>query len=880
MSKKLFTGAMAAMMATGMVTPAMAGTNVADLHKAAYEATQKALTEKTQLSINEARASILAFKAAVGTHADISTWSSMVDSVQHPIYVQVVDGILALDAKKAAGTKIAQKEVNALYELLYNGEGTADDISAEYLAGAKYGWSGLTDTFQNDLTMAALKAVETAKTAEEVAAARVLVEELATSRNGDAAKAAKNLEAEVVKKEEALKYDITVTKVTDVTKTYVDVKFTALVDAIENAKIEVVDNNGKVVEVEAVRVLIEGETEARFYFTKALASDPSGVWTVNGTKVDTTAKLFVKEFNAATTAIKLADVIKTYKSYVTSFTYDVERADNGALTAGKYAVAYYDAAQELMDTEEITTVEQIQTIINKGNKEVANASKVEPLVNLAKNGTLSQFTAALNEMGLDRVNAEWVSEYKTKIKTDAASVITVADVQARINTINVNKIDKLVDDAIGSSVTELLRADIEAAAAAVSSFMINETTDQKTAKEAKLKELNIALAVVRVNEAITQTQLKSALKNLETVAGTTTFNYSTLVNEDLMKEYLTAMQATKSVSVTNVQTNLTTGYTAAETAARVDILAKANAVNAIESSATQTQKDALITALSKLATVTAKAGTKFDATKLNAQLAWNYANQIKVAGTPNVLSVTNSITTVNNNIVSLTLSTVNTADELLAALQSSKLTLTNVVAANKAAYEKEIAIFKGEDNKDRLIKRVNEINYMEAIKSAKTVAEVKTALVNYVFSAKSQYNYVTLNIDSVVEMANVANLVDAARTDVAELLLEAKTDASAAADLLDGRAKVEDAINAANVKRGNLLSAVNTELVKATPSITVVVEVLEDIDANYKDLDSYAKLVIAEKFIANKPTKTVNDVKVFVDFTNFTAIRNLIAASK
>lgn len=43
MSKKVLTGAMAALMATGVVTPAMAGTtNVTELHKAAFEAMQKA----------------------------------------------------------------------------------------------------------------------------------------------------------------------------------------------------------------------------------------------------------------------------------------------------------------------------------------------------------------------------------------------------------------------------------------------------------------------------------------------------------------------------------------------------------------------------------------------------------------------------------------------------------------------------------------------------------------------------------------------------------------------------------------------------------------------------------------------------------------------
>lgn len=83
MSKKVLTGAMAALMATGVVTPAMAETtNVTELHKAAFEAMQKAEKEKTQLSINEARQALKVFADAMPEHADISTWSTRLDHVQ------------------------------------------------------------------------------------------------------------------------------------------------------------------------------------------------------------------------------------------------------------------------------------------------------------------------------------------------------------------------------------------------------------------------------------------------------------------------------------------------------------------------------------------------------------------------------------------------------------------------------------------------------------------------------------------------------------------------------------------------------------------------------------------------------------------------------
>jgi putative cell wall-binding protein len=93
--------------------------------------------------------------------------------------------------------------------------------------------------------------------------------------------AAESLVITVNVEEAALK----VTEISAITKTYVDVTFEAVADAMEDVTIEVIDNNGDVVEVKPVN-LVKGETVATFTFTKALTEDPEGVWTIAGVKVD------------------------------------------------------------------------------------------------------------------------------------------------------------------------------------------------------------------------------------------------------------------------------------------------------------------------------------------------------------------------------------------------------------------------------------------------------------------------------------------------------------------------------------------------------------------------------------------------------------------
>lgn len=147
----------------GMIENNYYNLTVGELHKNAYEATIEAIELKTQKSINLARAKSEAFRAKVGTHPDLSTWSTLLDQVQHPIYVQIVDKLLELQEIIAIGREheIIQNDVNILRNLMENDQDDdSDNIPDEYFIAPQYGWCEQVDKIQNVLINRLVTAID------------------------------------------------------------------------------------------------------------------------------------------------------------------------------------------------------------------------------------------------------------------------------------------------------------------------------------------------------------------------------------------------------------------------------------------------------------------------------------------------------------------------------------------------------------------------------------------------------------------------------------------------------------------------------------------------------------------------------------------------
>ena len=723
MSKKVLTGVLAALMATGTVAPVFAGTNVEKLHTTAFEATQKALKEGTQLSINEAREAIQAFKEAIGEHADIPTWSSMVDKVQHPIYVEVVDGLLALQKE---GAVVTQEAVNKLYTLIYNEEGTADDISDEYKKGEKYGWSGQTDAFQNVLTFAALEAVEAAKTADEIADAKKLVESLKTSKNKDAVAAAERMEAKLIEKEEALnKYDLKVTDF-EVTRTGVKVTFEALAETLKDATIEVIDNNGDIVEVQAISKILEGRTTASFSFEKVLSSrEIKGVWTVNGLSKDLTEAKLMNDLAGAKTedATEKALIELQKAGYIKSLKMaknpTVEQIEKAAKTA------YHKALKA--DDAKIVTAEDVQAIIDEVNTELDTTADEKERVERVKASVNNkrQFLNALSEEGIERVNSEWFEAYATAVKTE--SVKTIKNIKEAIDYINLIAVESNVQNLENSLDVEK----VEKAIGLVNEFVNPETTKKENVsgveveynvQDRMLEKLNKQLALINVVTSDNTKALKNSLVKLSNL--TEEFNYDKVVNEDnllrIVEELSTGVDIPTNVKELVEFINNRVNQTVIKEALQGVEKAYASAKGDKDGKYTESEKTTIMKAFKALETATVKEENDKDTTNKfvssiivedNLQMYKSYKDKDGLDHnlvTTDVNALVNHIKDANeyakNNAVNIALNEIDElateskvdAKKLYNALANEKVGLKGLVVANTDDYAIDAELLRKE----------------------------------------------------------------------------------------------------------------------------------------------------------------------------------------
>lgn len=821
MSKKVLTGAMAALMATGVVTPAMAGTtNVTELHKAAFEAMQKAEKEKTQLSINEARQALKVFADAMPEHADISTWSTRLDHVQQPIFATIVEGLVTLQKEDA---EVTQDKVNKIYELIFNDESNdLDDVPNEYKDGQNYGWTEQTDKLQEKLNIAtatayedAKAAIAKAKTEEEVAAAKELVanaeaqlaslktayrEVVRTEARRIEGLLAKEVET-LTKKEEALnKYDLKVSSF-EVKRGYVEVTFKALAKELTDVNLEVLDNKGNVVEVESVKLIDQGETTAVFNFTNMLSSEAKGTWTVNGLAINLDEVNFVSQVKT-TEEGKLYDVLNNSK-YFTGLVKNNSKA-------------YYKLIKE--KSKDINTIADIQAIIEEGNKNVQDQSKIENLVYVAKNGTSTQFKNAINGLGFERVNSEWMSNYKSKIGELTTNEFTT--VQNAINATNNEKIK----EAYGKADTIAKKEEV---LNLINKYVKAEKKEEVDKVNEGVKAVKTDIALLKVKEAKTNATVINALKELSNVVNDKdVFSFEKLVNENLKAEYKTALSGKEYKSVEAVKDAVVkAGNDAANKKVTEVVVKAATELNDAKEEDKVDKKNELVKALEELVIASAKNADKFEMKNVEKALLSEYAKEL--VGKTTVAEVKTVIETVNSSAVQNIMKDA-TAENILEKLNHEHLALTNVVKENAKAYGLEAETFKTYTTAKEVSKLVSIINNKEVILSSSKIEEVKASLVSYVIDQN---------------LTTIKNLKDAQKTDIAELLIaELANDKDTTIkniDYLNGK------INEVETIRIDLMKVVN----KVDASISEAVTALEKISKEFNELDTAKKLVVAEKFL-------------------------------
>ncbi|WP_400162292.1 hypothetical protein ACAF76_001570 [Brevibacillus sp. TJ4] len=639
--------------------------------------------------------------------------------------------------------------------------------------------------------------------------------------------------------------ELVVEGVTSISKAGVTVAITKLAADLEGATIEVKDNNGNVVEVKPLNLVVN-ETVATFEFKTALTADPTGVWTVAGISFDADAYAKLEKINAANAELAL---------------YNALTEAGIANLKVENAPAYI--AEKLDKTEAFKSLEEVQAFVDKVNADQASdaekAAQVEALVKALE--TTSQ-VAILNALApWAQVNPEYISDYAS----DLAAVTvtdTFDDVQDIINTTNITNAGTLLNDAF----TESKREAYNKAVTAVSFVRADDPEDPDDKVKADMQEaLEVLNLLLNVKEASTAAQFANAYNALVAKVNDKTIIGDEVFYTDLRPQY---MEATKAQPA-GVPETVTTPEDIEDAIVAVNTKKRAELYNAVaEVSDTAGSETKTADVLKKLQDFAAYVPNKadFDISTVSTTDDRLKAYRTALAALPSltidssltegdvataIADVKNAIDTVNGTAVGTPLGNIENFDSsdattfpngvtdpaqaLLTYLKHKELALGNVVDANAELYLANEADFKaaatvGAGTAADAIKAVKalvaDLNQVAIINKAKSATEVHDALM-------------------ALALPDYLNVTSADRLTVAESLLEVVQDDA----FVEYESKADVAADVATITadRAAAIAAVNALL--PDTDITDVIDALDLVGYKaFSDMSAADKALVAEKF--------------------------------
>jgi hypothetical protein len=615
------------------------------------------------------------------------------------------------------------------------------------------------------------------------------------------------------------------------------------------ATIEVIDNEGNVVEVKPVDIPA-GDTTVFFEFVETQTKQ-EGVWIIAGHEYDFDLAAKLDAFVAA-----VGDQIALNKALADLGIENVKVENMKA-----YADAQQDFLDELEEDEVELTVEAIQAwvdevnadVVEAGDKEAAEAAAAKAVKDALKADNDIALQLALQNDVFVKVNDEWIMDYKTQFNWDTLidADSDADDIQTQINAVNDGKVNDAIaaivsgptgfpTDAIDSVETKKLNT--------AKDYILNYATVDNDGEyvnanlDDALEAIEVQLAVADVLAATTPTTLKArltALDNLE--AFSTDFIKDNFIEANL-KYYLNGFgdpatggfkqvpSATVTYEVSDVETLITTMNTTVSTSYVTAVTSAANA-------------DDLLAALK------AFPGLKYVA-DANKDVYFTTTNQF--AG------VTDDVTT-QAKVVELNIVAIDAADKTKVIDALNVLELKNVIAANAEAYvaadfSGDTTIANAQDTVDATNKQVIVDAQVKAINEAKDVATVKAAL------------------DALADVDEVADYLKIRSVDrdfVAAYVLENRPAAPGYANL----GAIDTEVTAAQGAYTAALGAVNALQVDST--IDTIVAALEGtLDEDYLALSNTAKVEAAEAFYEQLTFKT--DGTLETPFVTLAAVKALL----
>lgn len=461
----------------------------------------------------------------------------------------------------------------------------------------------------------------------------------------------------------------TVSSVSAVEATIVEVTFPELSEALTDATVEVKDSKGVVREVVA-RDIAKGATKAQFDFKTAVkVEDLTGVWTVNGVSYSFDELKLVEDI-VAEAGENPVNQVKLYSLL----------QEAGIKNVDADRIATYAADILGADTTPVW-VADVQKIIDQTNEDAGEAADEATVVKAVADATNQIQLLPVLEANFERVNADWIADYAganvalaaggpvgmLALNEDnyagKAGATSVTDIQTTIDTVNNANITTADSDAdtatkqtaVTSLIEKYVKADVAPA------------TDKADAvKASKAKE-----AAYRVAEATTENALYNALvayatatpdanlKTTELNANLKTY-YKTAIDAGVVRTTLKTAINTDTLAAIDGNSGVLTNAIKTSIVGAADAAALAAALDAVGEKATDydttsnaTNKAAFTKALQQLADFTSHytvATEKFLVSTIDTELLEEYADALKaITNADDVDTVQQAVKGVNDN---------------------------------------------------------------------------------------------------------------------------------------------------------------------------------------------------------------------------------------